>query len=179
MKTLLSTALATTLIIAASVASADPLMCDLSGYKTVPGLTAVAADNALTVTWDGDRNQEVRLRLTIESGTPTIRDLAVRRKGGQWATLASHATPEFRIVSGVRRMSNQHLQPLRGLNVRSRPTSSIGISGMPLGRALSIGPPPAAGIRLPPKASRTNPVCRESRRRSRARRPATRRMAAR
>jgi hypothetical protein len=104
-------------MLAAPVASADPLMCTLSGYKAVPGLTAAAADNVLTVTWDGDRNQEVRLRLTIESGTPTIRDLAVRRKGRPWGTLASNATPEFRIVSGVRRMSNQQIQPLRGLNV--------------------------------------------------------------
>ena len=76
-------------MLAAPVASADPLMCTLSGYKAVPGLTAAAADNVLAVTWDGDRNQEVRLRLTVESGTPTIRDLAVRRKGGSWAMLAS------------------------------------------------------------------------------------------
>src|SRR6185295_10019887 len=93
------------------------LTCNLSGYKAQAGLTAALADNTLTVTWDGDRNQEVRLRFTVESGTPTIRELAVRREGSAWVVLAASATPEFRVVSGMRRMSNQQMQPLRGLNV--------------------------------------------------------------
>jgi len=117
MTRLLSPGLATLFLLAASAASADPLACNLSGYKPLPGLSAAAADNALVVTWDGDRNQEVRLRLGVEGGTPTIRELAVRRKGGAWTTLAVNATPEFRIVAGLRRMSNQQMQPLRGLNV--------------------------------------------------------------
>src|SRR4029453_10570524 len=44
---------------------------------------------------------------------PTIQDLAVRRKGGTWATLASNVKPEFRVVSGRRRISEQQLGPLR------------------------------------------------------------------
>jgi hypothetical protein len=115
MKILVATALAATVL--AVAASADPLTCNLNGYKATPGLAAGAADDTLTVTWDGDKNQEVRLRFTIESGTPTVRDLAIHRKGTPWTTIASNITPEFRVVSGVRRMSNQQLQPLRGLGV--------------------------------------------------------------
>jgi len=97
------------LVVVASAASADPLTCNLGGYKATPGLTASAGDNTLTLMWDGDKNQELRLRFAIDGGTPTIRELAVRRKGSQWATLASNVTADYRVVSGVRRMSNQQM----------------------------------------------------------------------
>ena len=88
MKILAATArAATVLALAASAASADPLTCNLNAYKAAAGLTASVADNVLSVTWDGDKGQEVRLRFALDAGTPTIRDLAIRRKGSPWATL--------------------------------------------------------------------------------------------
>ena len=48
---------------------------------------------------------------------PRIQDLAVRRRGGAWAAVASNVTPEFRVVSGLRRLTNQQLDPLAGLGV--------------------------------------------------------------
>lgn len=114
MKIALTTA---TLASVASAVSADPLTCDLTRYKALPGLTAAVADNMLAVRWDGDRNQDVRLRLAITDRTPTIRDLAVRAKGGQWTTAASNATPDFQVVSGVRRATDQQLKPLKDLGV--------------------------------------------------------------
>ena len=95
--------------------------CSLTGYKAAPGLTAAVAGDALTLTWDGDANQEVRMQLTVDSGTPTIKDLAVRRKGGTWASVASNATPEFRVVSGFRRATEQQIKPLRDLKVEITP----------------------------------------------------------
>jgi hypothetical protein len=105
----------------ASRASADPLACSFTGYKTSPGLTAAVSGEALAVTWDGAKNQELRLRFAIDGGAPTIRDLAIRRKGATWATLLANVTPEFRVVSGTRRMSNQQMQPLRSLGVEITP----------------------------------------------------------
>jgi hypothetical protein len=102
---------AVALALVAAVASADPLNCSLTAYKAVPGLAAAIADQTLAVTWDGDNGAELRMRFTIEAGTPTIRELAVRKKGGQWATLASNVTPEFRVVSGMRRITQQQLRP--------------------------------------------------------------------
>ena len=96
-----------------SDAVADPLNCSLSQYKATSGLTAVADAATLTLTWDGDRNQELRLRLGITEGTPTIQDLSVRKRGGAWASLAANVTPEFRVASGIRRMDNQSLEGLR------------------------------------------------------------------
>ena len=102
----------------ASAASADPLTCKLTAYKAAPGLTAAVADNTLTLTWDGEGSQELQLRLSINGGTPTIRDLSVRTKGTQtWAPLASNVTPEFTVASGLRRATDQQIRPLRDLGV--------------------------------------------------------------
>jgi hypothetical protein len=112
---------AAALALVASSVCADPLTCSLADYKTTPGLTATVADDALVVTWDGERDQQVRLRLTIDRRTPTIRDLAVRRKGGQWVTVAGNMTPEFTVVSGLRRATDQQIKPLRDLGVPITP----------------------------------------------------------
>ena len=95
--------------------------CDMSDYHALPGLSASHGADGLTVTWDGERDRDVRLRLGIDAGTPTIRELAIRRTGSTWTTLARGAQPEFRVVSGVRRISNQQLQPLAGLGVAITP----------------------------------------------------------
>lgn len=105
------------LLLTVSSAYADPLTCTLTGYRAVPGLAASVAADALTLVWEGDRGQELRMRFTVVSGSPTIQELAVRKKGGSWGVLASNATPDFRVVSGLRRMSNQQMTPLRGLGV--------------------------------------------------------------
>ena len=92
---------------------ADPLACSLSAYTATAGLAAAVDGGALTLTWDGDKNGEVRLRLSINSGTPTIQDVAVRSKGGSWATVATNLTPEFRVVSGYRRLDQEALPALK------------------------------------------------------------------
>src|SRR5688572_13573684 len=116
-------ALAVTVTLVASAAHADPLNCNMSGYKGSAGLLAAVADDTLAVTWNGDNGAEVRMRLAIDRGTPTIRELAVRRRGGQWSTLATGVTPEFRVVSGVRRVTAQQLRPdsIEGLGGKLTP----------------------------------------------------------
>ena len=143
------------LLLAGSTLHADPLTCTLGAYKAAPGLTVTAADNVLTVLWDGDRNQELRLRFGIVAGSPTIEELAVRRRGGQWGVLLTNVTPDFRVVWGLRRMSNQQMAPLRGLGVELTPEivdkyrwdpfwdAPLDLSA-PSGRGGN--PPPAAGV---------------------------------
>ena len=92
-----------------SATYAEPLRCSLTGYKALPGLVASVADDTLTVTWDGVQNTELRIRFTTNDGTPTIRELAIRRQGAQWRTLATMMTPEFRVASGLRRVSQQQI----------------------------------------------------------------------
>ena len=105
----------TVVVLAATVASAsaDPLTCNLAEYKAAPGLAAMVAENALVLTWDGTNDQELRLQFTVNGSTPTIRELAVRRKGGQWAALVTNATPDYRVATGLRRATDQQLNPLR------------------------------------------------------------------
>ena len=99
---------------------ADPLRCDLAGYRSVAGLTATASTTDLTIAWDGTRNQPVRMRLAIENGTPIIEELALKGNRG-WVALLAHASPEFRVVSGIRRITNQQLDPLAGVGTKITP----------------------------------------------------------
>jgi hypothetical protein len=92
-------ALAAALIFLAPDAKADGLNCSLAEYRALPGLTAAVAGDTLTVIWEGDKNQELRLRLEIDGGAPVIRELAARRKGEAWVTLAANAAPDFRVVT--------------------------------------------------------------------------------
>jgi hypothetical protein len=95
------------------LAATSPLNCNLSAYQGTGGLNAAVTGDSLAVTWDGDRNQELRLRFVIDNGTPTIADLAARRKGGAWGTLATNVTPEYRVASGRRRIDNEAEEGLR------------------------------------------------------------------
>jgi hypothetical protein len=109
------------LIFLAAPSRADALHADLSQYKKpAPGLSASIAGDALIVTWEGD-GLDGRLTFAIRDGAPVIRDLAARRKGGAWIALAANATAEFRVVSGLRRMTNQQLDPLAGIGIKITP----------------------------------------------------------
>ncbi|MBI2186866.1 MAG: hypothetical protein HYU37_07035 [Acidobacteria bacterium] len=99
-----------------ALAHADPLACNLSEYRPTSGLTAAVAGDVLTTTWEGDAGQQVRLRLAVVGGVPTIQELAVRARG-DWQIVASGLTPEYRVVTGLRRVTEQQLQPLRQLKV--------------------------------------------------------------
>lgn len=103
--------MAVVVLVAAVSASADPLRCDLTEYAARPGLNASVANDVLSVTWTGDAGAELRMKLAIAGGTPTIVELAIRPRSGQWRTLATNVTPEFRVVSGVRRVTAQQLRP--------------------------------------------------------------------
>ena len=102
-------------------AVADELRCDFQGYRAQAGLTADLAEDVLTVTWNGDPGRQVRLRLAVHDGTPTFDEIAVHDTSGVWTTVAAGVTPEFRVVTGVRRMTEQQLSPLRALDVAITP----------------------------------------------------------
>jgi hypothetical protein len=98
-------------------AFADPLACDVTGYKAAEGLSVQSAADALTVSWQGDPGHEVRLAFAVEGGAPKIKDLSLRRDGGAWSSLAADLSPDFHVTTGLRRMSNQQLRPLNDLKV--------------------------------------------------------------
>jgi len=84
-------------------------------YKAATGLTASMQAGVLTVQWAGSDGAELRTRYAVAEGTPVVRELAVRKTGGTWATLGQDLKPEYRVVSGIRRFSSQQGEPLQGI----------------------------------------------------------------
>ncbi|MFN3324086.1 MAG: hypothetical protein ACK5AZ_11370 [Bryobacteraceae bacterium] len=109
-------------VIAAAVAAAGATIpCDLREYREQAGLRADVAGETLRLTWQGERGQELRASFAIRGGQPVIAELAARRAGGAWSVLGSDLVPEYEIVSGRRRISNQQLKPLHALGVQITP----------------------------------------------------------
>ena len=102
-------------------AAGQELNCDLSGYKAQDGLKAEMRSGALEVTWLGERQNELRAAFAIRNGQPVVQELAARKSGGRWIVLGQNLTPEFEITSGVRRLSNQQIAPLKELGLALTP----------------------------------------------------------
>jgi hypothetical protein len=100
---------------------ADSLKCDVTQYKASPGLTATVEQDLLVVSWAGQGGAELRARYAIENSRPVIRELAIRKQGGQWSTLGRNLTAEYRVTSGIRRLSDQQAQPLRAAGIELTP----------------------------------------------------------
>jgi hypothetical protein len=113
----LTTTAATVAHATGTALAADSLKCDLAQYKASPGLTATLEQDVLVVSWAGQRGSDMRVRYAIDGGQPIVRDLAVRNAGGQWGILGQNLIPEFRVVSGIRRLSVQQADPLRAARV--------------------------------------------------------------
>ncbi|PYR15162.1 MAG: hypothetical protein DMG00_01170, partial [Acidobacteria bacterium] len=100
---------------------ADSLSCNLSQYKSSQGLTAAIDQNLLVVSWTGQNGADLRARFAIDNGQPMIRDLTVKKSGGQLTTLGKNLTPEYHVVSGIRRLGQDQAAPLRAAGVELTP----------------------------------------------------------
>lgn len=100
---------------------AQNLDCDLSRYRPLEGRAATLEGRTLALSWTGEGGDRLRIRLGIENRRPVLRDLSVRRDGGQWVTLGRNLVPEFQVTAGRRRISEQQLRPLRQLGVELTP----------------------------------------------------------
>ena len=107
-------------LIAANQAGAA-LNCNLTEYKASTGLTSALEGNVLTVAWNGQGTSQLRARFAIDGGTPTIRDLSVRRGSGEWAMLGQNLTPEYQVTTGRRRMSNDQANAFASLGIDVTP----------------------------------------------------------
>lgn len=108
------------LVLPSSMALGQSVTFDLREYKPLAGLTADIISGQLAVTWLGERNQQLRATFAVRDNQPRIRELAIR-DGGGWRVLARDLSPEFEVVSGRRRISEQQLDPLRKLGVAITP----------------------------------------------------------
>lgn len=108
-------------LLLAAFASAQEVNCDLSAYKAQDGLKAEMRGGAVELAWRGERQNELRASFTVHNGQPMVQELAVRKPGGKWMVLGQNLTPEFELTSGVRRLSNQQIEPLKGLGLALTP----------------------------------------------------------
>jgi hypothetical protein len=100
---------------------AAALNCNLTQYKAGNGLTSAIEGQVLTVSWNGQGTSQLRARFAIDAGTPTIRDLAVRRGTGEFVTLGRNLIPEYWVTTGVRRMSNDQANAFSSLGIDVTP----------------------------------------------------------
>jgi hypothetical protein len=104
-----------------ALAAGQEFNCDLSGYKEQDGLRAQMRNEALELTWRGERQNELRAVFAVRNGEPVVQELAVRRRGGKWIVLGQNLTPEFELTSGIRRLSSQQIAPLQELKIELTP----------------------------------------------------------
>jgi hypothetical protein len=104
-----------------ATAFGQQMNCDLSGYKAQDGLKAQLRAGVLELTWQGERREQLRAEFMLRDGQPMVQELAAKKDGGNWIVLGHQLTPEFEIVSGVRRLSEQQMAPLRDLKIQFTP----------------------------------------------------------
>ncbi|MBI1895356.1 MAG: hypothetical protein HYZ57_08560 [Acidobacteria bacterium] len=99
------------LFTAAAAAAQTP--CNLSAYKEQPGLKAYQANGRLEVAWSGERGDQLMAAFAIDRGAPVVRELAVKSKDGRSTNLGHNLTPEFSVVTGMRRAGHGMPDELR------------------------------------------------------------------
>src|SRR5947207_4693703 len=108
-------------VLAGALMAAEPVNCDMTQYKSADGLKAENHGGALQLSWQGERGEQLRASFAIRDGQPTVTELAARAGGGAWKILGRNLTPVYELTSGVRRMSEQQLGPLREMNAKLTP----------------------------------------------------------
>jgi len=109
------------LLFSIALSARAEIACDLSAYKAQDGLTARVKGDAVELSWHGERKDRLRAEFAIANGTPTVRELAVRKDGGNWVILGRNLQPEFQLTTGVRRLSQQQVSPLNTLGIELTP----------------------------------------------------------
>jgi hypothetical protein len=95
-----------------AVACLAAVPCDLSQYRPQPGLHAKALEGGVVLEWQGAGNVTLRSAIVVRNGQPVISELVAGK-----AVLGHHLRPEFDVTTGIRRISEQQLAPLRKLGM--------------------------------------------------------------
>ncbi len=99
------------------VGAAQSMTCDLGSYKPVNGVTASQSGGEVSLTWEGESNEQLRAQFTVRDGQPLVSELAARKPGGEWTVLGKDLTPEFHVTTGHRRLSRTQLMLLKRLGI--------------------------------------------------------------
>jgi hypothetical protein len=99
------------------VAAAQSLNCDLQSYKATDGLNATTSGGVVTMSWQGEGGQELRVSFAIRDGQPFVQELAARAGSGRWIVLGKDLSPDFQVSTGKRRISQAQRTQLQALNI--------------------------------------------------------------
>lgn len=88
------------------IAAAQTPSCNLQNYKPVEGMKVEQTGNSLSLTWQGESNQQLRAQFTIRDGQPVVQELAAQEPNGQWQVLGKDLSPDFHVTTGKRRMDS-------------------------------------------------------------------------
>jgi hypothetical protein len=104
-----------------SAAICQNLSCDFEQYKALDGLKAQQQHGEIEIAWLGERGEQLRASFLLRGGKPLVHDIAARKTSGKWIVLGRDLSPEFQVTTGVRRLSEQQMAPLRELNIALTP----------------------------------------------------------
>jgi hypothetical protein len=93
------------LVLSSSLATAQSLKCNLQRYKPIEGINVQQRGKSLSLTWQGESNQQLRAQFAIRDGRPLIEKIEARKANGEWKLLGRDLTPDFQVTSGRRRIS--------------------------------------------------------------------------
>ena len=96
--------------------TAQGVSCNMQGYRAGDGVRAEAAHSGVTLTWQGEGQQELRAEFALRDGQPVVAELAARKAGGAWVVLGKDLAPQFEVTTGKRRMSKTELDILKRLD---------------------------------------------------------------
>jgi hypothetical protein len=145
---------------AAALAGESPAAaaCRITGAGSDAGIRVAPAPGGAVLTWGGTGEQSLEADFRIIDRIPTLRKLSVADRSGRVRTLVRDAQADYEVVTGLRRISNQQLVPLRELGAtldqqtidryRWDPFWDAPLHSEPprTDRGMSGNPPPVAGL---------------------------------
>src|SRR5271163_2557184 len=72
--------------LSSAIGAAQGLKCSMQDYKAVDGVKAVADAGSVTLTWQGEAQQQLRAQFALRDGQPMVAELAAKAGGG-WIML--------------------------------------------------------------------------------------------
>jgi hypothetical protein len=94
-------------------ANAESFSCSFQDYKPVAGFKAEHIGQSLSLTWQGESNQQLSAQFGLRDGQPMILELAAREPNGQWIVLGKNLTPDFQVTTARRRISDSQRKLLQ------------------------------------------------------------------
>ncbi|NMM47574.1 CehA/McbA family metallohydrolase domain-containing protein [Marinigracilibium pacificum] len=103
-------------LLTGSLTAQDRINYDLTNYKDQEGLKVTVLKNKLELTWEG-KSAHFKILFMVQDGIPVISRLENSTNSVHWNLMEENLIPEYRIVSGVRRVTQQQTESIEKLGI--------------------------------------------------------------